>query len=484
MRTAHAWIGLGLVLAGITGQLQAGEYTPDDLYQYHYTRLPNGLQLFLKPRSGSHNVAIRLAVHVGSYDYPCGKKETPHFLEHLLFTGTSKHSEMELDALIEDNGGSWNATTAGEKTIYMIDIHDRHARLALQTLYEIVTDSQLAAEDIERTRDIVHREKGGRPSEFRRWLYRAGIGKSAASKADDYLWPREFNCTDLEIADGITRDDILTAHRQHYVPNNMALIVVGNFRLSRVRTQIDRTFGRLSAGNPPERTTGKPPEPVRTRLTGTFSPILGTDGQVTLTFQTRGYASKDIFPLILLENLLQQKLFNELRIRRGLSYSPASQFGVDRDTGALSLTADVGLENIDAAEQAMAQLIDTLRREPITPAELDRVRRRVLLAYAQGYESNNEIADHYASVWRRFEHQGRLLDLERELNHVTPVRVKQIVTDYLDPARVIVQVDTPTLSHHQLYVVIGLLISMTGLGTGFIFWRRRRLARREGNQAS
>ena len=63
-------------------------------------KLDNGMRVILNPWDGARDVAIRLDVGIGSFDFNCMKQDTAHFLEHLLFTGTSQHTESELDDLI------------------------------------------------------------------------------------------------------------------------------------------------------------------------------------------------------------------------------------------------------------------------------------------------------------------------------------------------------------------------------------------------
>lgn len=63
------------------------------------------MRVILNPRQNAHNVSIRLRVGIGNFDFSCEKLETAHFLEHLLFTGTSKHSESQLDEMIKQHGG-------------------------------------------------------------------------------------------------------------------------------------------------------------------------------------------------------------------------------------------------------------------------------------------------------------------------------------------------------------------------------------------
>ena len=75
----------------------AGEYSPPGLYDVEHYVLANGLRVILKPREGARNVSFRIVVGVGHHEYDCGWQELPHFLQHLLFTGTSRHSESELE---------------------------------------------------------------------------------------------------------------------------------------------------------------------------------------------------------------------------------------------------------------------------------------------------------------------------------------------------------------------------------------------------
>ena len=149
----------------------SGKYTPEGLQNVESHRLDNGMEVYLKERHEARSTSIRLVVNYGSDDNECGKTETAHYLEHLLFTGTSKHSENELDKLIEDNGGSWNAFTYDELTIYEIDIYAPYTDLALEVLYEIITDSTISEENVKTTLDIITREAGGKHTWLSRFLY-------------------------------------------------------------------------------------------------------------------------------------------------------------------------------------------------------------------------------------------------------------------------------------------------------------------------
>ena len=226
--------------------VHAGAFSPPGLYDPETYVLENGLRVVLKPRHHSRSVSFRLAVGLGFWDFPCDKQELPHFIEHLLFAGTSRYGESELDAMVIRHGGYWNATTDSESTIYELEIHSRHALLGLDLLHHILTDAQFSQDQVELSRSIVHRESGGEPSALRQWLYRQGIGKTGFDK---YLAVTGYGCAGLPTAGTITRDELLAVKARYYVPEKMALVAVGDFDAGDMRERIADLFGTLPSSS-------------------------------------------------------------------------------------------------------------------------------------------------------------------------------------------------------------------------------------------
>lgn len=460
-------LALALLLATAPGA--ASEYSPPGLYDLDYAVLPNGLRVALKPRAGAHNVSVRLAVGVGDLDFPCGKQQTPHLLEHLLFSGTSTSTETALDARIEDHGGYWNAHTTQEQTIYELDIYSLHVDVGLRTLHEIVLDSQLAPESVEAARAIVHREMGGRPSTLRQWLATRGVGENATSRAVAWLLPgSNYICPGIDTAQSITREELLAAYRAFYVPENMTLVVVGDFELQAMRRLIAETFGALPRRALLPGATATPSWPVMGgEFTGTLAPILGTEAQVGLAFRTPGYASQEFFALHVLASHLQTRLFEAIRTERSLAYAPGAQLYTLRDFGVLLASADVDLDAMDEALEAIGAEVARLRSDGLDAQTLERTKRRILLQMAQGYESNLALADYYVDNLDELAQHGRLLNHEAAIEAVTAEDIRRIALAYLDPERAVIFRETPTLTPTQFLLALGAL----ALVTGAALWR-------------
>ena len=437
----------------------ASEYSPPGLYDVDHLTLGNGLDAIFKHRPGAHTLSLRLWVGVGMQDFECEHQETPHFLEHLLFTGTSRYSEAELEHLVADHGGSWNAYTGNEETVFELDIYSRYPDLAVNVLYEILTDSTISEANVETSRDIIHRESGGKPSSVRQWFRLRGFGVNGTEKAVLKLLPGvDYVCEGLRTADHITREDILDTYRQYYVPENMALIIVGDFERAPMLKLIEQTFGRIPATASPKRELPEPGRPEDyEQETGTLSPLISNDSVIGILYAIPGFWSEDIFPLMIIEHYLDFRIGEEIRIKRGLSYSP----GVWRETlskfGLLSIYADVNLDDIDEAMAIIKSEINKLVDNSMDSELLEKSKMKILLQNVQGYESNAQFADYYAADYVYFKEKGVFQDVEAKIEAVTPDDIARVAREHLSLDKGVEIYETPTLTSTQFYILLTVL---------------------------
>ncbi len=450
----------------------AGKYTPEGLYDISRHKLDNGLEIYLKERHEAKNTAIRLVVNYGTDDNECGKTETAHYLEHLLFTGTSKHTEKELDDLIEDNGGAWNAFTASETTTYQIDIYSPYTELALNTLHEIITDSTISDDNIETTLDIINREAGGEYSWLTRYLYTLDIGKSGFDKASEVIYSEEEYCSVIESFKDISREDIISAFDRFYVPNNMALILVGDFDSEKILSVIKKSFGMMESKKIDYvRSSGQHHYEPQEIFTSTLEPLIGSDAEVYIRYRIPGRMSKESLKITMLAFYLSQDLHDIIRIDKGLSYSAGAGANKLNSYGTLDLYADSDIENMGVITDIMLAEVEKLVSSPIEQEKFDRIKRGALLGYASSFEDNATIASFYESAWLSLLTMDRFIQLEDAIEKVTPEEIQDIAIKYLSREKAVINHDAPTLSYEKMYVIIGLLILLLAYSS------RRRIAR-------
>jgi len=458
-------------------------YAPRGLYDVERIRLDNGFQVLLKKRSETRNMAFRLVVGVGTRHFDCSRRETPHLLEHLLFSGTTAHTEAELEHLVADLGGSWNAVTGTEHTTYLLDIFDQYALQGLDVLHEIVTDTVITPEKISQSKGIVYREEGGRPGRFRRLLYDLGVSKGAWSKANEWLLPGDGAiCAGLVNMESIAEDDILNTYHTAYVPENMTLIAVGNFNRRKLLERINATFGSLALREKPSPSVATPPQPSAypAEVSSTLSPFLGSNGSMSIAFRTEGRYHPDAAALIVLSTYLSAKFYEQVRVNAGLSYAPEAVMFFQPDYGILYATADVSARNSARVQELMLAIVERIRREKISPDEVERTKRKILLQWAQAYETNAGMASLYSEMLARAGHgdglrkgdrSDRLHLYENEIESVSAADLDRVISRYLLPERRIDIRSMPTMSYSEFFTFIGGISLLIALFAAYR-WRK------------
>jgi predicted Zn-dependent peptidase len=461
------------LLALLSAGAPASDYSPPGLYDVETLTLDNGMDVILKPRQGAHTFSIRIWVGVGTQDFACERQATPHFLEHLLFTGTSRHSEAELEHLVADHGGNWNAITGREATTYQMDIYSRYNDFAINMLYEIMSDSTISQENVETSRDIIHREAGGKPSKIKQWFRLHGLGVNATEKAVRQLLPGiNFICDGYVTAEGITRDDILATFNKYYVPGNMAIIVVGDFDKQKIIEQIQQTFGSLPARPLPQRIEPKASDTTSYEtVTGTFSPLLSNDTSIGVMYRLPGYWSDDSFPLMVIEEYLDFKLNETIRIDRGLSYAPGTWTYNSSQYGLFGANADVDIDDVDETLALIKNEMRDLAEQPMNQALLEEAKMKILLQNVQGYEANMDIADYYANQYSLFRKNRFFENVEEKIEAVSIDDINRVVDLYLREDKAVALVESPTLTYTQLYTLLSLLALLSLLVVVVIYLR-------------
>jgi len=459
--------------------VNASEYSQPGFYDVEHYHLSNGLQVVVKPRHNARNVSIQLIVDIGHMNFPCGKRETAHFLEHLLFTGTDQHSEPELHDVIESHGGSWNAETGPDYTLYYIDIYSKHVDVALSTLDEIITRSTITPENVEKSRKIIYREDGGKSSALRSWLFENDIIVDASDRALNLIFPGiEYQCKTRDNTASITHDEIMQAYKSYYVAGNMTLVLVGDFDLDKTKLLIETTLGtmpKVPLDGVKRRPLAGPFKPVTGIIEGRWQPIVGSEASVHLLYRTSGIYSPDFYALTVLESYFQTELYNRLRIDEGMAYDPTAYMYAHDDYGAFVLETDSELEDVDRNIQLIKTTIAQFKEGKLDQDRLDDVKQKLLLAVARGYESNSSFAGYYAMNAEELSRYGKYENYEEHIEKVSLKDIQNATRAYFNDDNLVITVVKPTFSYTQFYLLI-----LTGIALlSLLSWRLiRKIAKR------
>jgi len=427
--------------------------------------LPNGLQVILKSGYERDHVAIRLVVGVGLDDFECEQKELPHLLEHLLFSGIDETGEGGLEERLQALGGEWNAYTSSADTTFVIEAPARNQRKVLDLLLAVLRDTRIDAKSLATAKRIIEREDGGHYGHLQRWLDRQDIGHPASDQLATELG---LKCPERSNLDDMTLEQVQTLRDRWYAANNMTLIMVGGLdRL--LPAYLDRTFGELPATEPEERrnleSISQQAEQRRDLTRGVLGdsvklhwlfiePVLDNDHQPTLD---------------LLSRYLDWALYDQLRLRNGLSYGPSVQRASFGDSGMLSLNADLERDDIDAAVKVMQQLFDHLRKEGLDADTFARIKEAAAAKESWGTQGNSALADYYWGALNNYSN-GRFTDPARQLRQVSLEQANDALKELLKDEGYL-RIEKPLLGYDELYGLIALVVGVI-LAAGLLGRRR------------
>lgn len=429
--------------------------------------LPNGLQVLLKSGYERNHVSIRLVVGVGFDDFPCEQQELPHLLEHLLFSGIDDGGEGGLEKRMQALGGEWNAYTSSADTTFVIEAPARNQRKVLDLLLTVIKDTRFDEKALALSKKIIEREDGGHYSRLQRWLDRQDIGHRAS---DQLAIELGLKCPERSSVADMTLEQVNDLRQHWYAANNMSLIVVGGLdRL--LPAYLERSYGELPPAEPGERraldgVTGKA-EFRRELIRG----WLGDSARLHWLFLEPVLDNDHGQTFDLLQRYLDWALYEELRLKHGLSYGPSSQRESFGDSGMMSLDADLDRADVKEAEQVLGDMLDQLRKHGLDPATFARVKQATIDREAWSTQGNAALADYYWGSLNDYL-DGRFADPVSALRRISLHDANRALQQLLaEPGYV--RIEQPLISYDELYggVALGFGVLLAG---GLVWGRRRR----------
>ncbi len=437
--------------------------------------LANGLEVWHKERPGTGTVSLIMVVRAGARNETPHDNGISHFVEHMAFDGTARWDELEVKEVIRRRGGYFNAQTDYEHTAYEVHLLAEDFELALDWLAEIVFQATLPPDKVERERQVLIQEKGGRSSRFLEMLERWGLGYDLGMAVRRRLYPQ--SPLGLRVAGEdeslarIDREMLLAYRERHYRPNNMALVVVGDVPATRVRVAVERHLAGYPAGPVPLPLPVPPPigRGVHVVLHG---PNLADRSVLRRGARTVGAGHDDAPALEVLAELLSNRLTDEVRMRLGLVYAIGAFDVVLSDTGYFVIRTESDTARMDVILDAVEAELRRLRAGAVSEEELREAKALLEGQFALSTQSNASLAWHFAgrAVWCRA--GVSVPDYYTRIEGVTVADISRVVQRYFVPENSYLGLYRPavTLKTAALGVAAGAALML-----GLALWQRNAL---------
>lgn len=396
------------------------------------TVLPSGVRILSESVPGARSVTVGYWVAVGSRDEEPHGYGSTHFLEHLLFKGTTSRSALDIAVSFDAVGGEHNAITGKEHTCYYAKVRDRDLPMAIEVLSDMITSSLIDPVEFENERGVILEElamadddPGDVVSER---FFEAVFG--------DHPLGRPIGGSKETIA-AVTRERVWDHYLANYRPRDLVITVAGAVDHDELVANVARSL--TTAGWDLDTPSLPVPRRVESGLIVDRSrDFIGVDrpnGQANIMLGVPGLAAADDRRFVLaianavLGTGMSSRLFQEVREKRGLAYSVYSFAASYSDAGVVGLYAGCSPAKAGIVGELMLNEFRRVAAEGITTEELERARGQLSGASVLALEDSDT---RMSRLGRAEITLGEFADLDESLRRlalVTRDDVQQLMTE-------------------------------------------------------
>ena len=335
---------------------------------YH---LANGMKVVIREDHFAPVVAQQVWVQTGGADETEIEAGVAHVHEHMLFKGTARRGVGEIAGAVESSGGSINAWTSWDHTVYHLVLASRFAAEGLDILADAMQHSSFDPTELDKELGVVLEEwKRSQDSPSGR-LY--DMMFETAYSAHPYKRP--VIGTEQSIK-GLTREKILSFYGRYYKPSNMTLIVVGDVKTADIVREVEAKFGPFAEGEVARPKRAKEPEQKGTRFASSSMDV--QEAQLALGFHIPDANHEDTPALDMLAHILgggeSSRMYRRLVADTELATSASTFAYTPPDPGLFLAMATFEAPNEKKVLAALLEETAKIRDNPTSPEEIARAR--------------------------------------------------------------------------------------------------------------
>lgn len=397
------------------------------------TVLPNGLLVLTESMPHVRSISMGAWVNSGSRDEDASVNGISHFVEHMVFKGTTSRSAKEIAREVDTIGGNLDAFTSKETVCFNIKVLDENVTPALDVLADLVLHPTFAPEDVQREQGVILEEikmDEDNPDYLVHEIFTQNFWKGHA-----------LGRPILGTADTVSsfnQQTVFDYHASRFTPQNMVFSAAGNLDHDDFVGRVEQQFGGLDAvtGGVSERTKGPSASPhITLRKKKSLEQV-----QICLGVAAPSVDDPGRYGVYLMNTILgggmSSRLFQTVREDRGLAYSIYSELNPFRDTGSLCVYAGASLDKTREVLQLTMEELRRLKVEAVGGGELKRAKDQLKSNIVIGLESSGS---RMANLARQQMYFGRFFDVDEiaeQIEAVTPDHIQALAQGMFQPERI------------------------------------------------
>ena len=408
--------------------------------------LTNGLKCLFEQRKGTGVVAIQVWVKVGSKYEADRQAGITHFIEHLIFKGTGEAEGYEIAPKIEALGGSINAFTSYDNTVYHIVVPEDAFEMGLELLIGAVKSPRFPEKEIAKEKRVIIEEIKMGEDHPQRKLFKELFSMSY----EGHPYGRPIIGFEQTVS-GTERPDIMTYFNEHYTIDNMVVVVIGDFDEAKGKKLLEEGFSGLGA---------RPvaAQPVRSSRSGGSGSTRRIEKDVresylALSYPVPSLVHKDIPALEVLAKILgdgdSSRLQAVLKHKKGLVTNAGTYLFTPKEDGLFIVLATFSEANPEAVVKGIDAELGNISKGLIETWEMEKAKNLVRSSHIYASETVQGRAQeigYYATITGNARFSDRYL---KELDRVSKADVKRVLRTYVTGQERSLVVLAPNTNSHS-----------------------------------
>lgn len=392
--------------------------------------LANGMKFLVLEDHSIPNANMYLFFRAGSRNEYPGITGLSHFFEHMMFNGAKKYGPKEFDRVMEAHGGSNNAYTTENVTVYT----DWFPTRVTEVIFDLESDrlGSLSLDDkmVESERGVVLSERTT-GLENSNWELLEEQVKAVAFMAHPYRWPVIGYESDIR---NWTKGDLQNYFDTYYAPNNAVAVMVGDLELERVRKLAQKYFAPIPPHEPPRPVHVIEPEQLGEKRLIVHKDV--TTPNLMIVYHVPETRSQEYYAIDVLSSILTEgnssRLYRALVDEKQLAVSVTSYYPLAFDATILYIYAIAahGASETDL-EVAIDEELELVVSRGIRAEELEKVKNRKLVDFHHAMETINGKANTIGTYELFFGDYRKLFSAPDEYRMLTAGDIQAVAAKYL-----------------------------------------------------
>jgi predicted Zn-dependent peptidase len=395
------------------------------------TTLPNGLLVLTERMPHFRSVSMGVWIDSGSRDEAPEVNGIAHFIEHMVFKGTTTRSAQQLAREVDSIGGNLDAFTGKETVCFNIKVLDENVPAALDLLTDLVLHPTFAPDDLAREQGVILEEikmDEDNPDYLVHELFTQNFWKNDALG-------RPILGTAKTVS-SFTQQIVFNQYARLFTPPNMVFSAAGNLDHDDFVAQVAQAFGSLSASSGSKLVRSAAPQAfphITLKNKKSLEQV-----QFCLAMPSLEVSHPDRFTVHLLNSILggggmSSRLFQSIREERGLAYSIYSETNPFRDTGSLAVYAGCAIDKTREVLDLTLAEFSRMKRELVSEEELKRVKDQSKGNMVLGLESSSSRMSNLARQQMYYGQFFSVEDLTAEVDQVSREDIQRLAQQLFQP---------------------------------------------------